>query len=115
MEVTYLDSILDTVKKMLGLDPSYDAFDTDVIVNVNSALMTLTQLGVGPDSGYAITGADETWTDFLGEERVDLEGIKQYVYFKTRLGFDPPANSSVMESMKNSCNELEWRLNVRVD
>ena len=40
-------SILNTIKKMLGLDANYTTFDTDIIVHINSALMTLTQLGVG--------------------------------------------------------------------
>lgn len=110
-----MDSILDTTKKLLGLAPEYTPFDADVMVGINAALMTLTQLGVGPDEGFVITGSDETWTDFLGEERYDLEGIKQYVYLKTRLTFDPPSNGSVMDAMKNTISELEWRLNVRVD
>lgn len=108
------ESILNTIKKMLGPDPSYDAFDTDIIVHINMALSTLTQLGVGPASGFRITGADETWGDFLGEA-VDLDSVKTYVYCKVKMLFDPPSSSFVMNAMEKTCEELAWRLNVAVD
>lgn len=108
-------SILYTIKKMLGLDPDYDAFDVDIVVLINSAFMTLSQLGVGPSSGYQINGSDETWSDFLGEDENKLSAVKSYIYLKTRLVFDPPGNSFVVSSIESHIKELEWRLNVRTE
>ena len=73
------ESILVTIKKMLGLAEDYTPFDTDVIVLINSALMILTQANVGPKEGFRITGFDETWDDFLVNE-VLLESAKQFIY-----------------------------------
>ena len=107
-------SILNTIKKMLGLDANYTAFDTDIIVHINSALMTLTQLGVGSPSGFSITSSLATWQDFIGTAS-DLEAIKSFIYLKTRLAFDPPATSFVLEAIKAMISEYEWRINVQVD
>ncbi len=109
------ESILNTIKMMLGPDDSYDVFDTEIIIHINTALSILTQLGVGPKKGFRITGPDETWDDFISDGSVDLEGIKSYIYMKVKMIFDPPANSFVMKAMEDSCKELEWRLNVTVD
>lgn len=109
------ESILNTIKQMLGPDDSYEAFDTEIIVHINTALSTLAQLGVGPRKGFRITGTDETWGDFISDGSVDLEGIKTYIYMKVKMIFDPPASSFVMKAMEESCKELEWRLNVAVD
>ena len=75
--------------------------------------MVLNQLGVGPDEGFTISDDSATWSDFLGEDK-SLEGVKTYVYMKVRMIFDPPTSSSVMDSMKRSIDELEWRLNIAV-
>ncbi len=108
------DSILVSVKKMMGIEPEYTHFDTDLILHTNSVLMTLTQIGIGPAQGFAITGTDETWQDLLGE-RKDLEGAKSYIYIKVRLVFDPPTSSFVIESLGRTASEIEWRLNVQVE
>lgn len=109
-----MDSILNSTKKLLGLAEDYDAFDRDVIIAINAALFTLTQLGVGPADGFRISSADEVWSDFIGDS-IDLEAVKEYVYMKSRLAFDPPVNSSVLQSLKDLCDEYEFRLNVQVD
>lgn len=105
------DSILNSIKKFLGLDSDYDAFDTDLIVLINSALMTLNQLGVGID-GYAIAGSESIWSDFLGS-RDDLEAVKMYTYLSVRLVFDPPSSGTVVGSYEKLRSEYEWRLKVR--
>lgn len=109
------DSILLTIKKMLGLAEDYDAFDTDVIVGINSALMVLSQVGVGPDKGFIVMDSTQTWGDLLGAETTDLESVKMYVYLSTRLMFDPPTSSYVMDAMKETKQELEWRLGIRAE
>ena len=108
------NSILNDVKKMLGIDSSYTHFDLDLIILINSALATLAQLGVGPAEGFSITSSDEVWSDFL-EEAMNLEMVKEYVYLKVRLIFDPPSSGGVIEAYRNEIAELEWRINSQVD
>lgn len=105
-------SILSTIKKMLGIAEDYDAFDTDVIVNINSVLMILNQLGVGPEKPFIIYGPNEKWSDFVDK---DVELVKSYIYLKVRLMFDPPSNSFLVSSMEKQISEYEWRLNVQVE
>lgn len=107
-------SILLSIKSLLGPDADYDVFDQDIIVFINSAIATLSQIGVGPSSGFAITGDSETWSDFIGDAK-NLEFIKSYIYMKVRIAFDPPSSSSVLSAYEKSCEELEWRINVAVD
>lgn len=109
------ESILLSIKKLLGIMPEYEVFDTDLIMHINSVLMILTQLGVGPSEGYTISDANDSWTDFLGDDLKKLQSVKSYVALKVRLMFDPPTSSSVMEAISNQIREFEWRLNVAVD
>lgn len=109
-----MESILTSIKKLLGIEASYEHFDPDIIIHINSAFMILTQLGVGPSEGFAIDDEDSLWSDFLGDDS-RIEAVKTYVYLKVKLLFDPPLSSSVIESINRSINELEWRLNVAVE
>lgn len=109
------ESILYSIKKMIGLDPDYTPFDMDLILHINSILMILRQLGIGPVSGYSITGPDESWSDYLGSDESLLESVKSYIYLKVRTMFDPPSNSYVMDAIQKQIAEYEWRLNVEVD
>ncbi len=106
------NSILNDIKKLLGIAPDYTNFDTDIIININSVFMILNQLGVGPKEGFKITGADETWDDYITEED-DLEAVKSYIWLKVKIVFDPPLNSTVMEAHKQMISEYEWRLNIQ--
>lgn len=108
------ESIFKTIKSLLGPEAEYDEFDPDILIFINGALATLTQLGIGPAEGFRITGETETWHDLLGDYK-DLESVKTYIYMKVRLVFDPPSSSSVMSAYEEMCKELEWRLNVAVD
>lgn len=110
-----VNSILYSVKKMLGLQPEYEEFDTDIIININNAIMILNQIGVGPDEDFFVIDSEQTYADYLGDGSKETSMVKQYLYLKTRLGFDPPENSSVASSMKEMISELEWRLNVQAD
>ena len=103
------DSILLTTKKVLGLSDSYDAFDQDIIMHINSVFSTLNSLGVGPEEGFTIEDDTKTWRDFTLDPR--LNSIKSYMYLKVRLLFDPPATSFVIEALKEQIKELEWRIN----
>jgi hypothetical protein len=108
------ESILTTIKKMLGISEDDTSFDVDIIVHINTAFMTLTQLGVGPEVGFSITDTTKKWSDFLGS-LTTIEGVKTYVYLKVRLVFDPPSTSFVIDAIKNQIAELEWRLMVEVE
>lgn len=108
------DSILTTIKKLLGIAEDDTSFDTDVIININMALNVLFQLGVGPETGFSITGNTETWSDYISDMS-KLEMVKTYIYLKVKLIFDPPQSSRVIESIENQIKELEWRANVQVD
>lgn len=109
-----MDSILDTIKKMLGVETDSDAFDTDIIVHINGALMTLNQLGVGPEDSFSISDSTETWGNLLGD-LTTLELVKSYIYLKVRLIFDPPTNSTVHEAMARQITEFEERLKIQVE
>lgn len=108
-----MDSILNSTKKLLGIDQDYKAFDVDIITSINSALMVCMQLGVGPENGFMVTGEEQTWSDFLEDDLIQLQAVKQYVYLKTRQVFDPPESSSVANSIDNIAKEIEWRMNVQ--
>lgn len=110
-----MESILTSIKKLLGIAEEYEHFDNDIIMHINSVFMILTQLGVGPSKEFVITDSSASWDDFLPEGGEKLQAVKTYMYMKVRLMFDPPTSSAVMESMNRMINELEWRLNVAVD
>lgn len=109
-----MDSILTSIKKLLGIAENYEHFDADIIMHINSVFSILTQLGVGPEEGFTIKDKTAVWIDFV-PENPKLESIKTYVYMKVKLIFDPPLSSAVMECMKQSIAEFEWRLNHEVE
>lgn len=106
------DSILTSVKKILGIEESYEHFDADIIMHINTVLLILIQMGVGPSSGFSITSKEQTWEDFLGSELTKLEMVKTYVALRVRLIFDPPANGTAVEVMKETIKELEYRMYI---
>lgn len=106
-----MDSILTSIKKLLGIQEEYTHFDQDVIMHINTTFMVLSQLGVGPSNGFSITDKAAKWQDFLGTDP-RLEAVRSYVFLKVKLLFDPPLSSAVTESMNAMIKELEWRLNV---
>lgn len=108
-----MDSILTSIKKMLGITEEYEHFDTDLIMHINSVFMILNQLGVGPDVPFVITSKDETWNQFL--DGANLEMVKSYMFLKVKMLFDPPTGGTVMDSYNRQIAEMEWRLNVAVD
>ena len=109
-----MESILTSIKKLLGITEEYTHFDTDLIMHINSVFMILTQLGVGPEEGFFIEDEDAVWTDFTGESPT-VELVKSYVYLKVKLLFDPPTSSAVIDSTNRMIREFEWRPNVAVD
>ena len=108
------ESILDSIKKLLNISKDDTAFDTDVIININSVFTTLRQLGEKKEKGFRILSNEEKWNDFVSDGLM-LDSVKTYVYLKVKLVFDPPLNSSLMDSFERQIKELEWRLNVEVE
>lgn len=109
MNVT--DSVLTSVKKMLGIIEEYEDFDSDLIMHINSVFSILTQLDVGPSKGFMIEDKNTTWNDFVSDES-KMMLVKSYTFLKVKLLFDPPLSSAVLECYKKQIDEYEWRLNV---
>lgn len=109
-----MESILTSIKKLLGIAEEYEHFDPDIIMHINSVFMVLNQLGVGPEQPFVIEDETSTWTDFA-TETTNIEAVKSYMYMRVRLLFDPPINSAVIESMNRIISEFEWRLNVAAE
>lgn len=111
-----MDSILTSIKKLLGISEGYTQFDGDIIMHINTVFLNLTQLGVGPSEGFSIEDESSEWSEFIDiENNAQLHAVKTYIYLKVKLLFDPPLSSSVIESMKRTIDELEWRLNAAVE
>lgn len=104
-----MESILNSIKKLLGITPEYTHFDRDLIIHINTVFGILHQLGVGPQNGFSIVGDTEIWNDFM-EDSPRLEVAKNYIYLKVKLLFDPPTIATVAESTKRLCDEMEWRV-----
>lgn len=103
------NSILNNIKKLLGMPLDYNPFDQDIVIHINSVFSTLNQMGVGPSNNFQITDSSTTWDEYAEDEGV-LNIIKSYVYLKVRLLFDPPANATIIESINNQIKELEYRM-----
>lgn len=110
-----MESILTSIKKLLGITEEYDHFDADIIMHINSVFFTLNQLGVGPSEGFRIEDDSAVWSDFIGDDVKNYESVKSYIHLRVRLLFDPPTNSTVLESIQRQADELGWRLNLTAE
>lgn len=108
------DSILDSIKKLLGMEADYTAFDMDIIIHINSVFSTLRQLGVGPSYVFSIEDNTKTWADFFGD-KTNITDVKSYVYLRVRLIFDPPQTGFTLTSFQEQIKQLEWRLMVAAE
>lgn len=109
------ESILTSIKKMLGIAEDYEHFDQDLIIHINSVFMILKQLGVGPSNGFTIKDKTTNWDEFIPVGYNDFESVKTFIYLKVKLIFDPPLSSVVTESIKQMIDEFEWRLNCEAE
>ena len=105
------DSILNSVKKLLGIDSDYKAFDLDIITHINSVFSVLQQLGIGPEQGFMIEDDSKEWSSFLQND-LRLNNVKTYMCIKVKMLFDPPATSFHASALQEQAKELEWRMNV---
>lgn len=107
-------SILETIKKLIGIDKDYGVFDLDLIVAINSSFTILNQLGVGPERMFSISGPYETWDEFFGDGEV-VGLVKSYIYLRARLLFDPPSTGVLHEAIERQISEFEWRLMIQAE
>lgn len=105
------DSILTSVKKILGITEEYTHFDADLIMHINTVLMALTQMGIGNRQYFRIEDASSTWSDFISD-KVDIDAIKTYVALRVKLIFDPPQSSTHMQAIQDTIKECEWRMYI---
>lgn len=103
-----MESILTSVKKVLGIHESYTNFDVDIVIHINTAFATLNQLGVGPLHGFVIEDAETSWDEYI--TTCNMTMVKTYIYLKVRMLFDPPTSAALLESMNQMIKEMEWRL-----
>ena len=108
------ESILTSVKKLLGIAEEYTQFDTDIIIHINTIFMALQQMGIGPNDGFFITDENDLWTDFM-EDSILLNSVKTYMYLRVKLLFDPPLTSSTVDSFNKLISELEFRMNSKAE
>lgn len=109
-----MESILTSIKKLLGITEEYDHFDADLIMHINSVFSVLTQLGVGPSEGFSIVDSSATWDSYITES-MNLQMVKTYIHLKVKLLFDPPSSSTVIDAMNKQISEFEWRINVAAE
>ncbi len=105
------DSILTSVKKILGITAEYTHFDDALIMHINTVLMALTQMGIGNRQYFRIEDASSTWSDFISD-KVDIDAIKTYVALRVKLIFDPPQSSTHMQAIQDTIKECEWRMYI---
>lgn len=108
-------SILNSIKKLFGLSPEIKDFDQDILININGAIFVLTQVGVGPVDGYTVETEETTYEDFLGESISIANAVKMFLFYKTKISFDPPTNASVLECLKELAQETLVRIKYQVD
>ncbi len=110
-----MDSILTSIKKLLGIAEDYEHFDADIIMHINSVFMILTQIGIGPSEGFSIEDKSSKWTDFIPKESsVNFNAVKTYMHLRVRLLFDTPTGT-VLDMCKQQADEIEWRLKVAAE
>lgn len=107
-------SILDSVKKLLGISPCDDGFDDEILNLINAEFLTLHQLNIGPDEGFSITGSEDTWSSYTDNLHLQ-SAVQQFIYLRVRMIFDPPASSTVADAINSRISELELRLNIQAE
>ena len=112
-QVSVNDSILASVKKILGITDDNTEFDVDLIIYINTVLASLIQMGVGPQEGYVITDRENTWYEFTGGNK-KIEMTKSYVALRVRKLFDPPQSSVLMEALNQEMDEAKWRAYIEM-
>lgn len=109
-----MDSILNSIKKLLGIEKDYEVFDADIIMHINTVFVILAQMGVGPNKPFMILDNSATWADFWGDKESN-DAVITYMYMKVRMLFDPPSSGTATNATEEMIKELEWRLNFQAE
>lgn len=104
------ESILNSIKDFLGINPEDTGFDQEIIMHVNSSMSTLYQIGVDFGDAKRIVNSDTVWSDLFSDYDNSIDLIKLYVSTKVKVSFDPPSSSFVLNAMNEQIQELEWRI-----
>lgn len=110
MEEVDMESILTSIKKLLGIHSDYTVFDDDIIMHINTVFGVLNQLGIGPKEGFMIEGTSDVWDDYITDFNINM--VKTFIFMKVKMAFDPPTSAALIESFQRSLGELEWRLEL---
>lgn len=108
------ESILNSIKKGLGIVEEYDFYDSVIIMHINSVFAILSQIGVGPEDGFSIVDDSTIWNEYLEDDKL-LNDVKSYITLKVSMLFDPPANSTIKDAKNSLISELEFRINVHCE
>lgn len=108
-------SILTDIKKLFGITEENEDFDLDLMIHINSSLSVLNQLGIGTEQTFHIESKYDSWSDFLGKDLDNLQEVKMYIYYKTKLSFDPTTSATIVNQLNEEVKELEWRMRVKAD
>ncbi len=107
-------SVLGTIRKKLGAEEDYTHFDADILTIINASFLTLYQLGFEKDHGpIRVEDESVTWNDVIDTTR--YAWVKDYIWICVKLVFDPPSSSYVMDMLKATKDEYEWRLYIQKD
>ena len=106
-----MDSILLSIKKLLGIDASYTIFDGDIMLHINTAFTILNQIGIGPEEGYMIDSEYQYWDEYTDD--INLNMVKSFIFLNVKINFDPPSSTALLDSMNRTINELTWRLELQ--
>lgn len=106
------ESILNSIKKDLGLGFDYEAFDSDILMFINGVFSTLVQLGLESLKGKFLVDSSANWDDFFEEDKYLINLVHPYVYIKVKELFDPPTSSFVLDNLKKKSDEYEWRIYI---
>lgn len=109
------ERIIDSLKSYLGIQREDHAFDQDILLHANNAFSVLYQVGIGSDKPMRIFDPEITWEYLFSNYDDVLDMIKEYTFLRVRLLFDPPQNSSLLESLKQTINECEYRIMMVID
>lgn len=103
--------IVESVKEALGLVSGDLSFDTELLIQISSALATARQaVNINP----VLLTTETVWADLFtsGSNTSDIFPIvAMYVFTKVKLIFDPPAPSAI-NTYKELEKELIWRLEI---
>ena len=109
------DSILSSIRKLIGPEEDYTHFDPDIAIHINSAINRLEQLGLVSAKRFRVEDGTETWGELFGSDENVIDMAKTFIYYKVKMGFDPPTSSIAAEAFNKEIDKQEWLINVWIE